>query len=410
MKFGSLFTGVGGFDLAFERAGMECAWQVEFDKSKRRVLEQHYPNTLRITDVREAGSNNLGAVDLICGGFPCQDLSVAGRRAGLAGERSGLWFEFHRIITELLPEWVVIENVPGLLSSNQGRDFAVVLAGLTGFVPRVPDGGWKNAGFIRGNPSLYRVAWRVLDAQYFNVPQRRKRVFIIAHLRNGSAASVLFESASRYGDFEPRREARQGTAAPTEGSAGGSQTYRYTRYGEFTGDATASALRADAGGQTHDLVSTFDFQRSGEYGDASVASTLASRDYKSAKDLVAYAIDVRNLESNGDISGTLQSKSSGYSLNYTNPIAFNWNAGASASLSLGETTGTLRTRHHNHPAIQSAQSGVRRLTPTECARLQGFPDDWCAMLSDSEQYRAYGDAVCVNVAEWIGRRIVMFAA
>ena len=128
--FGSLFSGIGGFDLGFERAGMECAWQVETDIRARGVLARHWPEVERYEDVRNVGRNDLRAVDVVCGGFPCQDVSIAGRRAGLAGERSGLWFEFHRVLDELRPRWCIIENVPGLLSSNAGRDFATILSGL----------------------------------------------------------------------------------------------------------------------------------------------------------------------------------------------------------------------------------------------------------------------------------------
>src|SRR5574340_1516654 len=129
MRFGSLFSGIGGFDLAFENAGMSCAWQCEIDKKASAVLAKHWPATKRYEDVRTINGENTEPVDLICGGFPCQDLSVAGKRKGLAGERSGLWFEFNRILSELRPQWIVIENVPGLLSSNRGRDFAVLLSG-----------------------------------------------------------------------------------------------------------------------------------------------------------------------------------------------------------------------------------------------------------------------------------------
>ena len=180
-------------------------------------------------------------------------------------------------------------------------------------------------------------------------------------------------------------------------------------------------------------------QRSDEYSDADVASTLASRDYKSATDLVtaplsasgagtartgnartaadmlvvAEAIDVRNFRSNGGISGTLQSKANGgYSLNYQNPIAFNWAASPQQSLNPNVIAPTIKSARNGSPAVQSTQTGVRRLTPTECARLQGFPDDWAAYdadgnaLSDSAQYRMYGNAVAVPVIEWLGRRIM----
>src|SRR3990167_6826375 len=157
MKYASLFSGIGGFDLGFDRAGMECVLQVEQDNSCLGILARHWPKVKKVNDVRKI---KRVSADLICGGFPCQDVSVAGKRAGLDGERSGLWFEFHRIVTEVRPRWVVVENVPGLLSSNAGRDFAVILRGLV------------ECG--------YGVCWRILDAQYFGVAQRRRRVFVVA--------------------------------------------------------------------------------------------------------------------------------------------------------------------------------------------------------------------------------------
>jgi len=192
VKFGSLFSGIGGFDLSFERAGMECAWQCEIDAKARDVLRKHWPDVPIVEDVRDVGRDTVEPVDLICGGFPCQDLSVAGKRAGLAGERSGLWFEFARIVEELKPRWVVVENVPGLLSSNRGADFAVVLQGLV----------------ERG----YGVAWRVLDAQYFGVAQRRRRVFIVASLGDGCAAEILFEREGVRWNPPARRKAGEGIA------------------------------------------------------------------------------------------------------------------------------------------------------------------------------------------------------
>src|SRR3990167_7940242 len=204
MRYGSLFSGIGGFDLGFDRAGMKCAWQVEIDTKCQDVLGTHWPGIERYSDVRTAGRDNLEPVELICGGFPCQDLSVAGRRAGLGGERSGLWFEFARIVGELAPRWVVVENVPGLLSSAGGRDFAVILRGLV----------------ERG----YGVAWRILDAQYFGLAQRRRRVFVVGHLGDGRASQVLFESDGGAWDTAPRRETRTGTtelAGTLAASAGG---------------------------------------------------------------------------------------------------------------------------------------------------------------------------------------------
>lgn len=165
------FSGIGAFPRAFKRAGIPTS------------------------------------ASIFTGGFPCQDLSVAGKRKGLAGSRSGLYFAFQRLIAEYRPEWVVIENVPGILSSNAGRDFAIVIGGLTGIVPEVLGEGWGSAGFFRG---IYSVAYRVLDAQFYGVAQRRRRVFIVASLGNGRAAEVLFESEGLRRNPPPRGKAGKG--------------------------------------------------------------------------------------------------------------------------------------------------------------------------------------------------------
>jgi DNA (cytosine-5)-methyltransferase 1 len=178
----SLFAGVGGFDLAMERNGVEVVANVEIDKACQSVLAKHFPNAKQFSDITEVkGSDLIGAGfepsrGIITGGFPCQDLSVAGKRAGLVGERSGLFWEIARLIEETKTEWFILENVPGLLTSNKGKDFGVVI------------GTMADIG--------YSSAWRVLDAQHFGVPQRRRRVFIVGR-RTGnelSAAEVLFKS------------------------------------------------------------------------------------------------------------------------------------------------------------------------------------------------------------------------
>ncbi len=159
MNVGSLFAGIGGFDLGLEQAGHDIVWQSETDRHASQVLEQHWPDIPNHGDVTKIGADNVADVDVLTGGFPCQNVSVAGRREGLDGARSGLWFEFARIIGELHPAWVVVENVPGLLSSNHGRDFALILDTLV------------DLGYI--------IDVDILDAQDFGVPQRRKRVFIV---------------------------------------------------------------------------------------------------------------------------------------------------------------------------------------------------------------------------------------
>ena len=236
MIYGSLFSGLGGGDIGFDLAGWSCAWQVERDPSCRRILARHWPDVPKFDDVRDVTGAMLeqyGPVDAVIGGSPCQDLSVAGRRAGLAGERSGLFHEQLRIADECAAPWLLWENVPGALSSANGEDFATVLGLVTGFWPDVPDDGWRNAGWCVGPKRS--AAWRVLDAQFVGgcrlhvdergigpVPQRRRRIFLVAcagaELR-GAPVSVLIEPESMRGDLEAGGEAREGVASGIEGGA-----------------------------------------------------------------------------------------------------------------------------------------------------------------------------------------------
>jgi DNA (cytosine-5)-methyltransferase 1 len=193
----SLFAGIGGFDLAMERKGVKVVASVEIDKNCNKVLAKHFPSAKQFTDITEVkGSDLIGAGfepsrGIITGGFPCQDVSVAGKRAGLAGNRSGLFWEAARIVEETQSEFVVIENVLGLLSSNDGKDFGVVIGTLA-------DIG-------------YSVGWRVIDSQYFGVPQRRRRVFIVGRRdRNSiSPAEILFKSTRSSGSATPEQSSRQ---------------------------------------------------------------------------------------------------------------------------------------------------------------------------------------------------------
>ena len=385
-----MFTGIGGFDLGFERAEMQCAWQVEIDRPCLSVLERHWPEVRRYTDVCEVGKHNLEPVDLICGGFPCQDLSVAGRRAGLAGERSGLWFEYHRILEEVRPEWVVIENVPGLLSSHGGQDFAVLLRGLV------------ELG--------YGVSWRVLDSQYFGVPQRRRRVFIVGSLGSGRSAEVLFERESSLGDTAPSREAGQGTSSDTAPSINVSSTRCDPDRGAMITGAVSSKWAKGSGGPAGDEAYNL------------VTDALQARDYKGVGNqyvnenkLVAYNISAFNsnsMLSDNPLSGiqeidttrTLDNNGSNPACNQGGSmIAFTQEQEPKWD---DEKFGTLGTYNGRKAGVASFAMGVRRLTPTECERLQSFPDGWTAGQSDSARYRQLGNAVTVNVIAWLGRRIL----
>jgi len=297
VKFVSLFSGAGGFDLGFEKSGMECVLQVEQDKYALDVLNRHWPDVPKMEDVRDVTAKVTGGVELIVGGFPCQDCSIAnGRnRKGLDGERSGLWYEFRRILEEARPEWCVIENVPGLLTSNGGRDFAIVLQGL--------------------EELRYGTAWRTLDSQHFGVPQRRRRLFIVGHLGDGRAAEVLFERESLCRDTAKSRQERTPTARETE---------------ECFNPASPQ------------VVFTY---------------------------------------------------------------SMNWQSGQGGLNPQEEKTDALIANQTVAVYSPLSDGGVRRLTPTECCRLQGFPDNHNDWLSDAQRYKQMGNAVTVNVAQWIGRRI-----
>jgi len=194
MRFGSLFAGIGGLDLGLERAGLECAWQVEIDDWCRQVLAKHWPDVTRYEDVRTVG-DNLKPVDLICGGFPCQDISNAGKRAGIGGERSGLWSEFARIIRIVQPQYVLVENVAALL----GRGLGDVLGDLAA--------------------CGYDAEWDCIPAASVGAPHRRDRIFVVAYAgRNGPHEQRRGVSgANREGEVHARRDVEVRPLADAEG-------------------------------------------------------------------------------------------------------------------------------------------------------------------------------------------------
>lgn len=357
LTVGSLFSGIGGFDKGLEMSGMNVLWQVEIDEFCNKVLNYYWPNVERHSDVSKV--ENLPRPDLICGGFPCQDLSVAGKRAGLDGERSGLWFEMHRIMRELRSKWCLIENVPGLLSSNQGRDFGVIAEGMD----ELWSGSW---------------GWAILDSQNFGVPQRRRRVFIVGGPSRSSVAKVLSLTESGSGDFTKSQKSKQDIALPIGGGSGN------------------RGWRDDLDHSTYIpiICPTIDTHLGDKQWleDQSVLNFLP----------VMKAISIR----------TAQTSSNGWGIN---------------------TDGTSYTLDSASGQAVAAKSTVRRLTPVECERLQGFPDDWTnipvkevprkrllsnkqgrykeiggkvfQMAADGPRYKSLGNAVTVNVIYYLGSRI-----
>ena len=231
MIVGSTFTGVGGFDLGFEQAGFEIAWQCELDAWKRSVLAAHWPDVQIFDDITTM--TDPPPVDILIGGFPCQDLSVAGKRKGFDGERSVLAFEFLRLAESIRPKWIVLENVPGLLSSSGGADFARL-------VDEVVACG-------------YGVAWRILDARFFGVPQRRRRVFIVARrtdalVDSGEASRLAFRALceSCSGDIASGWQAWTDAARGTREGAEGSSSVRGVM-GDVSHTLTTSADASEDG-------------------------------------------------------------------------------------------------------------------------------------------------------------------
>ena len=383
LTVGSLFAGIGGFDLGFERAGFRVLWQVENDGKAQSVLSLRFPNTALHSDVRTA--NGLERVDVITGGFPCQDLSVAGRRGGLAGERSGLFWQIVRIARELNPRWMVLENVPGLLSSHGGRDFYAVLVALA------------ECGFRR--------AYRILDSRYFGVPQRRRRVFIV--LRAGGLGDgpgpVLFEPQSGDGDSQKSKAARADFTGPLGGGA-----YGTGRRTEDDPNLVTYAIGSHAG--TADGDQTNRNHASGGPVGMNISREIAYSLRAGRPGRIAATLNsggcqggFRTEPGEHPIAATLQG--SGHSAQ-PGP-----GSGIVAFALRADPGGTGQGHNTTYPG------GVRRLTPLECERLQSFPDGWTCLCgkghlgssfctcADSPRYRQLGNAVTVAVAEWIARRI-----
>ena len=504
---GSLFDGIGGFPYAASFYGIRALWASEILPVAVSVTKRHFPNMEHVGDITQLHGGTLPPVDIITFGSPCQGLSMAGKRLGLADERSGLFMQAIRIIKEMrevthgrTPQIAVWENVPGALSSDGGRDFKAVLEAFTeAEIPMPPSGRWANAGMVRGRG--VDLAWCVYDAQYFGTAQRRRRVFLIADFRDKRAGEILFVPKSLRGYFAAGGTPRQGASAYAENRAGAAGTGIDGYNGEITGEVAATLgincgmstgrngvlepVAAFMGGQSASAGSigyseqvspTLRAGNSGSNrtpcvcepqlartltarGDSSpcadrgqnivavgingdhagpiaasyykgtgarsgterdvvlcaatgqagaevlpeqcptlncnheqpyithpqVSGTLCgsgaglSRPAGMASELdfcvVTAAVDCRNLRETPEISGTLQSKAQGYSLNYQNPVR--------------------------------AGYSVRRLTPVECERLQGYPDGWTAYgddgapISDTRRYQMLGNSVAVPCVAYL---------
>lgn len=395
MKLGSLFDGSGGFCLAGIMNGIMPVWSSEIEPYPLRVTAARFPDVKQLGDVTKINGAEIEPVDVITFGSPCQDLSVAGKQAGLTGgARSSLFFEAIRIIKEMrdatadkFPRWAVWENVPGAFSSNKGEDFQAVIeafcnvrGGANITVPQPPKGRWLPAGCVVGDG--FSLAWRVYDAQYWGVPQRRKRIYLIADFGSERAGEILFEREGLPGDSEPRKETREGSAADPEGRAGRDDSV-YTLKGNFIDRDTR--------------------QNGVEWGKNAMYTLDAT-------DRHAVVYDARG---NGDgqtaptLTGDHQNRVTDYS-------ALCIRCRAHGDYIEDGTASALKARDYKAGSVDTVVERpagrkyiVRRLTPLECCRLQGFPDWWEDGVdgSDSARYKMWGNGIALPCANDVLRRI-----
>lgn len=384
---------------------------------------------IHLGDITKISGYDAPVVDCIIGGSPCQDLSIAGKRAGLAGERSSLFMEQIRIVKEMRerdradgrtgnmvrPRFMVWENVPGALSSNKGEDFGAVLDEIIRVAePSAPDvprpKKWPLADAYIGDG--WSVAYRILDARFWGVPQRRRRIALVADFGGLAAPEILFVRKGVSGDTAAGGEAREGAAGGV--ADGACAAVHQNGSGEVRVGCVANTLttNSNASGRNTPLIcidavclhpdvtgticasgdAIFRKVSSAQYAEDQVGSTIASRDYKDNGDLICgaavsvQAVDCRNHRTS-DVSATLQAKENGgQSLNYINPVF--------------------------------ADQVVRRLTPLECERLQGYPDGWTDIgpwvdskgklhkeSSDSARYKALGNSIALPPWRWVLKRL-----
>ena len=440
MNYLSVCSGIEAATVAWHGIGWTPAGFSEIEPFPSAVLSHHYPDITNFGDMTKFKEWNLdpNGIDLLVGGTPCQSFSVAGLRKGLDDPRGNLALTYCSMLDHFRPTWFIWENVPGVLSSSGGRDFG-------SFLGAVAEIG-------------YGFAYRVLDAQYFGVAQRRRRVFVVGHLGSWQrAAAVLFERESLCRNTAPSREKREEVARIVAPSLTASN------------DPSRSPQSSEVTQQIAAVVAaTFDRQSSGEYGTAPVASTVAARDYKSPSDLISYGIPGnwigRKPENGGnavepmhDVSPCL-TKTDRHGVAQPMPIntmiATRHNAlGRGTGFGIGEPgdpSYTL-TKGHSHAVAHPVKKelpldpylggevtitidasyskgcggtsaaerpvvadgmAVRRLTPVECERLQGFPDNYTNIpwrkkeeSPDGPRYKALGNSMAVPVMRWIGERI-----
>ena len=401
LRLGSLFDGSGGFPLAAIFCGIKPIWSSEVEPFPIRVTQKNLPQVKHLGDIKDINGSEIEPVDIITFGSPCQDLSIAGKRAGLEGEKSNLFYEAIRVIKEMrcktngkYPRYLLWENVPGAFSSNKGEDFRCVLEEITRIknptVKLSRPSKWQSAGEILADD--FSLAWRVLDAKYFGVPQRRRRIFLVADLDGGSSREILFEQKSLSGDTsEGCEKGKRNTRAIKEGfnkticlnDQGGE---RMDFYSDESGTLRASGGIAPFVFENHSQDSRYK-------GPLKETQTLASNLGQGGNNQPFVVYDIRQTSEN-----TKNERHNIYECDVSRTIDTSGNTPTrnQGGVAIVEDIYTMSKNSHFTKADKNISSSlvatdykdpplvnqklVRRLTPKECGRLQGFPDYWCDNL------------------------------
>lgn len=385
----SLFSGVGTFDYGFHQAGWETVYLCEWDAKAREVLSARFPGVPLTNDVRDIKGADLPDAECIMFGSPCQDLSVAGKRGGLDGERSGLFREAIRIIREkreatngLHPTFALWENVPGAFSSNAGRDFAAVV--------------WE---FL--NCGARDVSWRVLDSQFFGVPQRRRRIFLVADFGGERAREVLFESEGVRGHPQKGRKAGKAVAADAGQGAEGDGRDAVSVDATLTASCGQGSPRGDGADNLIPVV-------------ARCQTTRNQRNDAETENLLPVAFDCKASVQRelmcGAISSTLEAQDKvaivyKYGEGQSQRIQVNPRVSPTLGIAGGDAGGGGQKSAGLYafpPAYR-----VRRLTPEECEALQAMPRGWTDVngMADSHRYRFMGNGGTSLVLKWLAERM-----
>lgn len=446
MNYISLFSGIEAASVAWEPLGWNPVAFAEIEPFCCDLLARRFPDVPNLGDVSGVDWTEYeGSVDVIIGGSPCQAFSMAGRRLGLMDERGLLMLEFVRCVREVKPRWVIWENVPGVLSQDGGRAFGTLLGEL------------EDCG--------YALSWRVLDAQFFGVPQRRRRVFLVGHPVPGCAAGVLFEPDCMRGDNPPSREKRAQLAADAEGRAGGRHALQLPRADDVLPIDTTQVTDPRNGsnpqwgdpchpicaqGHTPSVCIGFSAGQSATAGSIAaqpeIAPTLrAGESGTNQVPSVCYAIAgniIGREAQNGGHHLGIEDDGAMFTLTTADRHAVCMASGQGNAETMEECCPTQSARQYKDPPIIALSNGddvcgtlcardykgvgsqyvsegkviaiddgcgyiVRRLMPVECERLQGFPDGWTDLggTPDAPRYKACGNSMAVPVINYIGRRI-----